>query len=226
MKNSKKLRLVRTLIASLLMALMVVSLSAPEAMAKSKTKTMTVYDQVVVNGDYAYCSAYKGLYKVNLTTGSKTLLVKSVAPDMGATIGEMKIYKGYLYYVNGGAVTAPLYRIKLSGKNKKYLGSVVYFAISNGKIYYKTLNSKGKYIKKSMKLTGKSKKKSSYNVKMKWKDSNKSGYTVNQVLTHSDSVYDDVDESYYITDYYTDYFVTPSGEQIALCDYTIEYSEW
>jgi predicted metal-dependent hydrolase len=137
MKRSKKLRLVRSLIASLLIALMVVSLSAPEAMAKSsKTKTMTAYNQAVVNGSYAYCSANGGLYKVNLKTETKKLMVPA-APDADSSVGRMKIYKGYLYYVDwSNQLYAKLHRIKLSGKNKKFLANIVDYAISNNKIYY------------------------------------------------------------------------------------------
>lgn len=64
MKKSKRLKFVRSLIASLLMALLAVSFSAPEALAKSsKTKTMTTYYQVLVNGNYAYCAANGGYIK-------------------------------------------------------------------------------------------------------------------------------------------------------------------
>lgn len=223
MKKSRNLRLVRTLIASLLMALMVVSLSAPEAMAKSKTKTMTAYDQVIVNGGYAYCAAYDGLYKVNLKTESKKLLVPAADPEARTTVGEMKIYKGYLYYTNGGVVSPKLYRIKLSGKNKKFLGNIVNYAISNGRIYYTTRSKSGKILKKSMKLDGTNKKKSSYKVKMTYKNSNKSGYHIDQVLTQSDPHYDEITGLYDYTEYYTECLITPSEEEIAIDSYVIPY---
>ncbi|MBR3199996.1 MAG: hypothetical protein IKG17_01485 [Mogibacterium sp.] len=218
MKKSKSLKLVRSLIASLLMAMMVVSLSAPEAMAKSsKTKTMTAYNQVVVNGSYAYCSANGGLYKVNLKTGEKKLFVQPYDSESGTAIDSMKLYKGYLYYIDGSDVNSLLHRIKLSGKNKKALGNVVSYAISNGKIYYKIRNKSEKIVKKSMKLNGSNKKKSRYNVKMKGRKSNKKGYYINQVLTHTDP-----HNNY---EYYTDYLVTPSGKRIALSNYMINLSD-
>ena len=97
------------------------------------------------------------------------------------------------------------------------LGNVVSYAISNGKIYYKIRNKSEKMVKKSMKLNGSNKKKSRYNVKMKGRKSNKKGYYINQVLTHTDP-----HNNY---EYYTDYLVTPSGKRIALSNYMINLSD-
>ena len=226
MKRSKKLRLVRSLIASLLIALMVVSLSAPEAVAKSsKTKTITAYRQVVVNGNYAYCAAYDGLYKVNLKTETKKLMVPA-APDADSSVGRMKIYKGYLYYVDwSNQLYAKLHRIKLSGKNKKFLANIVDYAISNNKIYYIAETKYEKRIKKSMKLNGKGKKKSSYKVVLKEKKSNKAGYYISSVLTKKVPHYDEDLGVYDYDEYYTEYLVTPSRGKIALDDYVIPYNE-
>lgn len=160
----------------------------------------------------------RGVYKVNLKNGSAKLFVQSIDPESGATIDAMKLYKGYLYYIDGTSVYPSLYRIKLSGKNKKFLGNAISYAISDGKIYYRVQNRKTeKIVKKSMKLNGKNKKKSNYKVVMKWKKSNKKGYYVDPVLTHTDN-----DNNY---EYYTDFLITPSGKKIMLSNYMINLSD-
>ena len=211
MANKMRNAFARTLIIALLLTISFVSVPTPEAFAASgNMKKGKIYD-VVVKGKYAYCSTFKGVYKVNLKTGSKKRFVK------GRNLGYLKVCKGYLYYKDNDGIAGNLYRIKLSGKGKKKLANVINYAIVHGKIYYTTSGG----ISKCMKLNGKSKKKSNYQADMRWKASNKKGYRVKKVIENQEFAYDyEYGDEYLVSETDAEYLVTPSGKRIKLCVYS------
>jgi len=180
----------RKLLLVLLIAMLFVSIAAPQSFAASKTKKMKTYT-TVVKGKYAYCTTYKGIYRVNIKTGKKKLLVKENAAYNGWKYKNLKLYKGYLYFVEDRADDGNyvLYRVKTSGKSKKELGAVLSYAISDGKIYYTVMKDDDpeNFVKKQMRLNGKNKKKSKFNVRMTSKKTNKKGYFVYKDLIEYDS---------------------------------------
>lgn len=223
-----KREMIRTVLASVLIALMVITMTAPQTMAASgNKKKMTVYNEVIKKGKYAYCSAYKGIYRVNLKTGTKKRLVKfnEGYGNYDLFAEHMAIRKGYLYYIDYWVINGELRRVKTSGKGEKTLGQVRAYAVKGNTIYYTAFNENEKTIKRKMKLNGKKVKRSSYKVDNKVKKTNAKGYRVNSVLNNSVSTYNCSYDGYDVTDYYTDYLVRPSGKRIKLCDYTREYIE-
>lgn len=212
-------------IAVIALLLVFVFSSTAMSFAASGTKTMTAYNEVIVKGNYAYCSASNGIYKVNIKTGKKMRIVKEdYVGDF--IIEDMKIHKGYLYYKVVYGMPA-LYRVKLSGKSKKFLADIEeVYVISGNKIFYRELESNKKM---QMDLNGKHKKKTSVKFKLKEKKSNKKGYRVKtvygkEVVDYSD-YYQDPDESpsYLTTKKYTDYLYKPNGKKIKLFTDTLEY---
>lgn len=174
-KYTKKVRIaiILSIVVSLIFSSMTVSYGA------TKTKRMNVYDEVIVKGNYAYCSTPEGLYKVNIDTLYKKRLIRS---DEYTPISSMRIYKGYIYFFRGGPIMSNLYRMKLNGKNKKRLRQVCDYVISGGMIYYTTYNSSfTKTFRRVMKRNGKGVKVSKYNVCSKSKPTNKSGYRVREM---------------------------------------------
>ena len=215
---------IRRVVSVLLIALMFVSVAAPQTFAASKTKKMKTY-MTIVSGDYAYCNTYKGIYRVNLKTKHKKLLVKVENPNLEYITG-MKLYNGCIYYLVDPYSTYYdeddnniLYSIKTTGKAKRKLGEVWDYAISKNTIYYSVMTSyepfECKY--KQMKLNGKNKKKSSYKPKMIYKESNKKGYYVDRVL--EDSYYEETEYDLLLNETYTEYLVRPKGKKIMLCSY-------
>ena len=227
-KISKK-GMIRIILASILIAMLVITMTAPQAMAASGgTKKMTVYNEVIKKGKYAYCSAYHGIYKVNLKTGTKKRLVafNDRYGNYDLYAEYMAIRKGYLYYIDYWVINGHLHRVKISGKGKKSLGQVNAYAIKGNKLYYTRWSDNGeKILKKRMKLNGKKKRKSSFNVDNKVKKTNAKGYRVKSALNDSVWVYDYQGGGYIVTEYYTQYLVKPSGKRIKLCDYTSEHVE-
>ncbi len=155
--------------------------------ASSKTKKMTAYTECVKSGNYVYCNTPSGIYKINIKNNKKSRIAKVGYPSYEGFAG-MKLKNGYIYYSYVGMEgEMALYRVKTNGKSRKELASFYdgyedgpQFAISGKKIYYKGYSNYGctKKFKKKMKLNGKSKSKSSYNVKTKYAKTNKSGYRV------------------------------------------------
>lgn len=226
-------RLTRMVTAVIMITVLIITMSAPQAQAASgKTKKMTVYDEVIVKGKYAYVSARLGIYKVNLKSGSARRIVKAEMPEFNRKPSGMKLKRGYLYYFSGtGALNDDtLYRIKTSGKKNKRLADAQAYAVGKKKIYYITYGlNPYKYKKKQMKLNGKSKKASRYKVKNKYKKSNKKGYYVSSTLTatYSNYEYDEYGDYYLVTtEKYNYYLVTPSGKRIYLCSYSDEQVEY
>ena len=222
-------RFVRMAAAVLMITVLIITMSAPQAQAASgRTKTSTVYDQVIVKGKYAYCTAYRGIYKVNLKKETSRILKKTGGlPEVYNSPRSMILYHGYIYFdaSSGTRSKEPLCRIKTSGKKYKYLANAETYAISKGKIYYVPFGP-GK--NKQMKLNGKSKKSTRYKAKNKYKTSNKRGYYVERSLVNTTSSYeyDYYGDSYISVDeYYNDYLVTPGGKRIYLCSYSNNHIE-
>ena len=149
------------------------------------TKPTKVYDQVIKSGDYAYCIAGTGIYKVNVKSGKIKKLVKDPG-DYGHYRQMCKKGK-YLYYIKGGTdVRGDLYRVSIKGGKSKHLAGnvnkarcVSKYMIKKDRIYYKEMNAtNGKEKTKKMKLNGKAKKKSKAKVKWSQEESNKSGYYI------------------------------------------------
>ena len=88
----------RVVAITLMLALMVTLLPlipGNDAYAASKRKKMITNSGVIKKGNTAYCCVHqKGLYKVNLKTKKVTKMkTKYYLPE------QMKIYKGYLYFI-------------------------------------------------------------------------------------------------------------------------------
>ncbi len=178
------------------------------------TKTMKTYD-VIKSGSSVYCLAGTGIYKVNIKSGSVKKIVKN--PGEYGHYRQMAKKGKYIYYIKGGTdVRGELYRVKTNGtKKKKIAGSVAKnrcvqaYAIKGKKIYYKEINATTcEAVTKSMKLNGKSKKKSSANVKSESCVSNAPGYTV---MAHR---LDKPEKGYYETVKY--WLQTPNGKKFNL----------
>lgn len=170
-------RIKSVLAVAVVMAMIFTSMAVPSFAAGGKTKKMTVYSDVLVSGNYAYCAGFVGLYKVNLNTGKKTCLVKRNPSFM---IHAMKKKGSYIYYEVNGPISNDLYRVKTNGKNGKKLydgmdtKAMESYVILDRKIYITYGNNKNKV----MNLDGSSKKKTSVKAKMIEKVSNKKGYKV------------------------------------------------
>ena len=152
---------------------------------------MSTYNVTFKSGDYVYTVCSGSIYKVNVRKGTKKII------DSGDNIGNMKLYKGYLYYTKAETVFGDdddahqgIYRAKTTTcKVKKLFRSnnwVDYhdswkltYAISKGRIYYNEITP-SKRIKRSMKLNGTNKKKSKVTVYNSRKKSNVKGYSVKQ----------------------------------------------
>ena len=181
-------------------------------------KISKAYD-VIKKGKYVYCCAYNGIYRVNIKTGGKKRIVKEKAPGIHRP-SSMVLYKGYLYYIDEAVIGASLYRVKTTGKNKKFLASVYNFAVKKSGIYYTAPNRDfDKVVKRKMKLNGKNKRKSAYRVKTKYKRSNNRGYYVKDKVTVLSKEYDYELEGYWKKTRTDEYLITPSN-RIKLCSYT------
>ena len=222
-------RFMRMAAAVLMIAVLIITMSAPQAQAASgKTKTSTVYDQVIVKGKYAYCAAYRGIYKVNLKKGTSKILKKTGGlPEVYNAPRSMILYHGYIYFDSSTSSRSkePLCRIKTSGKGYKYLANAETYAISKGKIYYVPFVS-GK--NKQMKLNGKGKRKIDCKIKQRHKITNKKGYYVDSSLKNTYYTNEKIDSQYdsvIAHEYYYEYLVCPSGKRIFLCSYNLSHYE-
>lgn len=170
--------------------MVVVSFMPQQASAASKTVSSTTYDQVVKSGNTAYCAGAYAIYKVKLSKSGKVKKVTRIVNggtvwDSGTRMIRHMMKKGkYLYYVDYGACDGSatnLKRVNTETKKTKKLvftDNVFYgYAIKDKKLFAK-YDSDGKAIKRSMKLNGKSKKKTSKKIVMKTHKSNKKGYSM------------------------------------------------
>lgn len=155
-----------------------------------KTVTMTAYDKCIKDGNTVYCIAQGtdgggGIYKVDLTKGTKKRIVKRDSDDLNLLFG-MKLHDGYLYYYYGIWGGFGVERIKTSGKDRKELVEIntdeenedYGYAIKGNKLYCSWQSESGKNHRKQMNLNGKSKKNVSVIAKNKYKDSNAKGYNI------------------------------------------------
>lgn len=169
-------------IVIIVFVIIISSISNCSCYGKTNSIKGTNYE-CLVKDNYAYCDDFQDLYKVNLTT-------KMVEPlKTGSGLKGYKTIKGnYLYYIEHGHSVGDsrISRININnGKYKKLAENVDIkgFVIKGSKIYYtkEVLNLKNWKTKKThmvMKLNGKGKKKTKYNIVVSHKVSNTDGYGV------------------------------------------------
>jgi len=201
----KKYRLV--LLVFIIAALVTTLVPVSFASAKTKTKKMKVYDQVIKKGKYVYCSDNYSIYKVNLKTNKVKRLTK---PSSAFT---MKLHGQFIYYQKmTWGMSNYLCRVKTSGKSNKVLVSKddsLDYVISGKRIYYNTLDDDDKRRVYSIKLNGKNKKRANCKVKRIDKKTNKKGY---KVINKESSDFDDFDG----TGYVVSYLKKPNGKKVKL----------
>lgn len=198
--------------AILLVGMLLLAVTPVTAHASSGAVKMTGYDQVIKNGNIAYCAGTGGIYKVILKK-SKVKSIKRLVKNECTFAPEsyqsaMRMKGKYLYFLNGGEGTGGcIERIKTTGGKSKRLDSVPLFdkyyayAIKGSKIYYfkHDVDFEADTIKtpkKVMNLNGKNKTKTSKKAVLKHKNSNAKGYSVVIQLDGN---------------YYKDYLITPKG---------------
>ena len=229
--------LIITLIMSMILSSSVTSFGA------SGTKKMTVYEQVIKSGKYAYCITYDGVYRVNLKTLKKKLIYKSIyrnelySKDLLDNYEEgletnnvryIKLYKKYIYLYEDG-----LRRVSISGKHRKTLDTkapMIGYAIHKNRIYYIIQDEDEPWIKykRQMKLNGKSKKKGLYYAEAKFKRTNKKGYRVKTkdkvVSTETYTDAEGFEQTRLIVES-TQWLVTPNGTKVELDKRTYKKDE-
>lgn len=211
----------KRLVAVAIMLSLILSCFTTVSFGASSTKKMTAYDDVIKSGNNVYCAAQLGIYKVNLKTGYVKQLYDM--DELGAAINGgvygMKLYKGYVYFTEGGPMVNTLNRVKATGGKAKKLANICGgYAIKKDKIYYSGYSFyRNKAYKGVMKLNGKNKKKTKYKARTTNKESNSSGYYINSVY-EGETWYED---DYYDT--YTEYLVTKDGRSFKLCTYHVLY---
>ena len=195
--------IIRTAFASVLIALMIITMTAPHAMAASGgTKKMTVYNSVLKKGNTVYCATYSGLYKVKLRNKKVVSKKRLVKASHGIT--DMKIKGRYLYYKAYSPIGASLHRVNLNtgkakavfalgrGRFKNYEAiDVMSYAFKGNKLYAKIDYYDGRtdedYTKTFVaKLNGKSAKVTSVKVINKNKTTNKKGYKIVEKTLYDD----------------------------------------
>ena len=196
-------------IMSFLLVLMIAVAFLPaEASAASGKVKMTGCDQVLKSGNTVYCAGAEGIYQVSVDNAGKVtstrLLYRSETMGGYSYYYGMKLKGKYLYaqYMTEGTPFG-LGRVHTGTGKFKTLARVndkgsVEYAIKGKKIYFKAQSSKKG---KVMKLSGKSKKKTSTKPKMTHKPTNDPGYTL--IITE-----DELPEYEYRV---TTYLKTPAG---------------
>lgn len=206
----------KRIVSIVVMTVLVLALCTPLSFAATKrTRSMTVYNDLIKSKSIVYCAAGQELLKVDL----KTKTVISLAKTDYSGYGEMKLKNGYLYFVDNGDIYASLMRIKTSGSSLKRIGSLLFsgsgypYVISGSRIYYKDYSSSGNIKIKQMTLNGKHKKKASgIKIKTKYKSGNAKGYSIIKEYSHMGQhpVFEDS------LSYYDFYLRLPDGETIYL----------
>ena len=176
-------------IACLLALMVVVSFMPQPASAASKSVSSTTYDQVVKDGNTAYCAGAYAIYKVKLSKSGKvkkvTRIVKggTVWDRDARMIGHMKKKGKYLYYLDYGELDGSVTYLKRVNTETKKKKKLVFtdcdfnaYAIKDKKLYCKYYDEKT--VKKVMKLDGSSKKKTSKKIVMHTKKSSTKGYSM------------------------------------------------
>ena len=220
----------------IIMAFIVPAMDYDAYAASKKTKKVTTYEEVVVHGSTAYCIVSEGMpckiYKVNLKTAKKSVLVKDASRTSGL------LYKnGYLYYVNHNEAFPEgwLCRVKTNSKQKPkiiadniYWYKAIFYYVDKDKVYYRTYKDPddpdiNKYCYRQVKTNGKNDKKfKNVKIKAKLKKSNKKGYRV--VYKGCKKYYDKYSESYQYK-YYKCYLQKPNGKKIYLTKVE-DYFQW
>ena len=201
------------LVVIMIVVLLTTVVPVSSVSAKTKTMKMTLYDQVIKKGKYAYCCDKGLIYKVNLKTNKVKKLIKS--PNYRS---NMKLYKGYIYYNDftwGSSIH--ISRVKTNGKANKYLAwqtDEMGYVIKGKRIYYRDIEwnedtDEESRVTYSIKLNGKNRKKVKYRVKPIYKNTNKKGY---KVIVKRSSDFDDFDG----TGYMISYLKKPNGKRIRL----------
>lgn len=174
---NRKIKAIRFVAVMMIVAMAIsISVAHPFALAGG-TKSMTVYNKAFKKGHYVYCVNYrKGIYKVNVKTKKAKRIAK--APVMEYTcVRWMKLYKGYIYYVDRWSDTAKLYKVKTNGKKKQCLGWVSEYAIEGNTIYFKLYDEdRDVYDNMEMNLDGTGRRQSNCTVVMTKKKSNIKNY--------------------------------------------------
>lgn len=149
----------------------------------TKTKKMTVYDEVIKSGRYLYCCDRYRIYRVDIKTKRILNLVKRTgAPDEG--YGSMRKKGKYiycLYYMQGE--DTDIFKLKTTKKSPKKLNKRILYVddyyLSKNRFYYSGWElPSANHVNRVMKLNGKSVKKSNVKCKNLRKKSNAKGYRV------------------------------------------------
>ena len=191
--------------------------------SNKKTLKVTTYEDVIKSGNTVYVSGAGGIYRVNLKT-SKVTKVFDLEEYAGSYVTDMKLYKGYLYFIIRSNMTGgSICRIKKNSKKMTFVASEAYmpdrYTFYKGKLYYGHINMdpNGEDLKyKSCSLSGKNKKSAKVKITVKHKKTNANGYS--GMSTYKTAINDN-DYEYY---YGKDYLKKPDGKRIFLGDYCVD----
>jgi hypothetical protein len=214
-----KKRSTSILVIMILAAVLILS-SITTSFAGDGPVTMTLYNDVVKKGNYAYCCDEWSLFKVNLKTGKVKRLTSKNVP-----IGDISVHGKYVYYMTYTTGTvAGVRRVRNDGKYDKELcfeNELMGYVIIKSRIYYTYTDDNYNYVMKSMKLNGTNKKTSYYDIKNTSKRSNAKGYKVIKVKSSSFDPYEG-------KGYETFYLKKPNGKKIKLEKITGKwmYNNW
>ena len=218
MKYAKK-RFYRTFFILIVFAIAAVFIpvisESGKAEAASKTVKMTFYSQGVKCGDNVYLmlNGYDitELYKINIKTSKKARLMKYKFGE-GGYGGNVTIKNGHIYYTISDDMSAGLYRMTTSGKNKKKLAKMHYqakYAISGTTIYYDefSFHNPETGVMKKMDLAG-------------YKKTSAQGYRISKKILKTNAKGYKLVKKYKKTvgghKYYSYYYRKPNGKMIYL----------
>ena len=174
--------------------------STKKTKKSKKKKKFKVYEQVIKEGNIAYCGGC-GIYKVNLKTGKVTTLKKN-KDWLGSRYTDMKKIGSWIYFKKDGETYNYLYRINVRNRKckkiapkilpypKSHIGNLWYY-ISGSKIYLTTIYD-GDYdgdFNAVTKLNGKGEKRSTRTIinRVVKKTSNAKGYRL--IEKYNDAYY-------------------------------------
>ena len=151
------------------------------ATTKTKTKRMTVYNEVIKSGRYLYCCDKYRIYRYDLKTGKLLNLVKRKG-FVDESYFAMKKKGNRIYCLLGTDEETDLYMLKCNKKSQKKLHKGIIYStnyyVSKSRLYYSGYDEEFFVTRKVSRLNGKSAKKSNVNCKMKIRKSNADGYRV------------------------------------------------
>lgn len=197
----------------LLTLVMIVGCFTTVSFGAGGTKKMRAYD-IIKSKNIVYCAGYDSIYRVNLKNGAVRKLYFDEAGVMDGGPYALKLYKGYLYFLDPFATGNSLCRVKAGGGKVKNMLNVFDYAIVKGKLFASGYNyiNYNKNVNIVSKLNGKKVRKCKCRVKMLTdKKSNAQGYRINTVSNGKGMS----SEGYecYIN---TEYLVKPDGTMIEL----------